>query len=74
MLSLTLIRTCGKVDNRGNIMTKLNVSKAKKHLSKIRELVSQSPSPFAGMSNDEAIEKMRKIREALWEEKLAARH
>jgi hypothetical protein len=55
-------------------MKKPNIEKAKKHLAKIRELMSQAPSPFAGMTKDEAIEKMRKIREALWEEKLAARH
>ncbi len=55
-------------------MKKRNIKEAKKHLAKIREIVSQSHSPFAGMSKDEAIEKMRKIREELWEEKLAARH
>ena len=52
-------------------MKKPNIEKAKKHLAKIRELMSQTRSPFAGMSKDEAIEKMRKIREELWEQKLA---
>lgn len=55
-------------------MVNVNIEKAKKHLAKIRELVAQTRSPFAGMTKDEAIEKMRKIREKLWEEKLAARH
>ncbi len=54
-------------------MTKTNIKQAKKHLAKIREIVSQTRSPFAGMSKDEAIEKIRKVREKLWEEKLAAR-
>ncbi len=46
---------------------------AKKHFNKIRELVSQRPSPFEGMTKDEAIEEIRKVREKLWEKKLAAR-
>jgi len=53
-------------------MAKANIEQAKKHLAKIREIVSQTRSPFAGMSKDEAIEKMRKVREQLWEEKLAS--
>lgn len=54
-------------------MMKPNIEKAKKHLARIRELMAQAPSPFKGMSKDEAIEKMRKVREELWEEKLASR-
>jgi len=54
-------------------MTKANIKEAKKHLAKIREIMSQTHSPFVGMSKDEAIEKMRKVRESLWEEKLASR-
>ena len=46
---------------------------AKRHLSRLRQLVSQTHSPFAGMSEDEAIEKMRKVREEMWETKIAAR-
>ena len=48
-----------------------NVKEAKKHLEKIRELMSKRKSPFEGMTKDEAIEAMRKIREQLWEEKFA---
>jgi len=59
--------------NGGDSMTKTNIKKAERHLAKIREIVSQTRSPFAGMSKDEAIEKMRKVREELWEEKLASR-
>lgn len=44
---------------------------ALKHLKKIRELVAQKKSPFAGMTEDEVIEKLRKTREELWEKKLA---
>jgi len=54
-------------------MTKMNIKEAKRHLAKIREIVSQTRSPFTGMSKDEAIEKIRKVREKLWEEKLASR-
>lgn len=54
-------------------MTKTNLKQAKKHLAKIREVVSQTRSPFAGMSKDEAIGEMRKVREKLWEEVLASR-
>ena len=46
---------------------------AKKHLDRVRELMSKTRSPYEGMTKDEAIEAMRKIREQLWEEKLARR-
>ena len=42
-------------------------------LVRIRELMAGRPSPYEGMTKDKAIEAMRKIREQLWEEKLAAR-
>jgi len=57
----------------GDSMTKADIKQAKKHLAKIQEIVSQTRSPFAGMNKDEAIEKMRKVRQKLWEEKLASR-
>ncbi|MBU4415519.1 MAG: hypothetical protein KJ976_10515 [Proteobacteria bacterium] len=46
---------------------------AKKHLEKLRELVSKRLSPFAGMSKDEIIDEIRKTREKLWEKKLGIR-
>ncbi len=49
------------------------IAQATEHLQKIRELVSQRPSPFAGMTKDEAIEEIRKVRKKLWEKKLATR-
>ena len=49
------------------------VKQAKRHLNKLRQIVSQTHSPFAGMSEEEAIEKMRKIREEMWETKIAPR-
>ncbi len=52
---------------------KIRVDLAKKHLAEIRRVVSQSPSPLAGMSKDQAIDEMRKVREELWENKFAAR-
>ena len=53
---------------------KTNSRQAKRCLEEIRQLVSKTRSPFVGMSKEEAIEEMRKVREKLWEEKLAARH
>lgn len=55
-------------------MRKPNIKEAKKHLAKIRELVAENPSGIFRMSKDEAIEALRKTREAIWEEKLASRH
>jgi len=49
------------------------ITKAKKHLNRIRELVAQKPSPFEGMTKDEVIEQLRKTRRQLWEEKLVTR-
>ena len=45
---------------------------AKELLQRIRRLVAQHPSPIFRMSKEEVIKQMRKTREKLWEEKLAA--
>ena len=50
-----------------------SIKEAEKHLRKIRQLVAQGRSPFEGMTEQQAIEKMRRVREKLWEEKFAAR-
>ena len=50
-----------------------NIAEAKKLLKRVRESVSKRRSPFAGMSEQEVIARLRKAREELWEEKLAAR-
>lgn len=50
-----------------------NIAKTRKRLQRIRKLSAEIPSPFRGMSLEEAIRKMRKVREELWEEKLALR-
>jgi len=49
------------------------IKQAKKHLKRIKELVAQKPSPFAGMTEEEVIEQLRKTRKQLWERKLATR-
>ena len=54
-------------------MRKRSSKEAAKHLRKIRQLVAQGHSPFAGMTEEQAIEKMRQVREKLWEEKFATR-
>lgn len=46
---------------------------AKKLLEELRQSIAKKPSPFAGMTKEQVIEHLRKIREELWEEKLAAR-
>ena len=38
---------------------------------KLRGGISKRHSPFTGMSEQEVIERLRKTREELWEEKLA---
>jgi hypothetical protein len=45
---------------------------ALKHLRKARDLSKQTPSPLKGLTFDQAIERMRKVREEVWEEKFAA--
>ena len=54
-------------------MMRKDIREAKKRLQKVRELAAKAPSPFEGMTLEEAIRRMRKIREKLWEEKLALR-
>ncbi len=55
-------------------MKKINARRAKKLLEELRESIAQKPNPFLGMTKEEIIEKIRKTRQALWEEKLASRH
>ena len=54
-------------------MRKKSSKEAVKHLRKIRQLVAQRRSPFADMTEEQAIEKMRQTREKLWEGKFATR-
>ncbi|MEW6042369.1 MAG: hypothetical protein AB1633_12695 [Elusimicrobiota bacterium] len=54
-------------------MVKPDVKKAKRHLKKLRELVSKRKHPFSDMTEDEIIETLRKTREEIWEKKLATR-
>lgn len=50
-----------------------NIAETKKRLQRIRELAAKIPSPLKGISLEEAIKRMRKVREKLWEEKVAFR-
>ncbi|NCO68628.1 MAG: hypothetical protein GW873_08915 [Nitrospirae bacterium] len=54
-------------------MIKADSQKAKKHLEKVRELVSKRKHPFSDMTEDGIIEALRRTRKELWEKKLAAR-
>ncbi len=51
-----------------------NIQKAKKHLQKIREIISKNPPPIFKMSKEDMIKTLRKTREKIWEEKFALRH
>ena len=53
---------------------KTDPQKAKKHLEKLREMIARDPSPIFKMSKEEVIKQLRKTREEIWKEKLAARH
>jgi len=50
-----------------------DVKKAIRMWDELCKSVSKKRNPFAGMTKEEAIEEIRKIREKLWEEKFAAR-
>ena len=52
-------------------MKKVNVKEAKRLWKELRESISKKPSPFAGMTEEEVINRLRKTREELWEKKLA---
>ena len=52
---------------------KTKKAEAKKLWNELCESVAKKPSPFAGMSEEEAIKQLRKTRKKLWEKKLALR-
>ena len=52
---------------------KQNIKKAKRHLSKLRELVSKRKSPLTEVKEEKVMETLRKTREELWDKKFAAR-
>ena len=49
-----------------------SIQAAKRRLERIRQIMSKAHSPYRGMTKQEAINEIRKTREKLWEEKLAA--
>jgi len=53
---------------------KPDTKRAKKHLDRLREIISQNPPPIYKLNEDEIIKKLRKTREEIWEEKLALRN
>ena len=52
-------------------VNKSDIKRARKHFNKIKHLVAERPSPYEGMSEEEAIETMRRTREKIWEKKIA---
>jgi hypothetical protein len=53
-------------------MIKSNIKKSKMRLEKIKQLMSKARSPYKGKNKQEIINEIRKIREKLWETKLAS--
>ncbi len=51
-------------------MVKPNINKAKKHLAKLRELVSKRKHPFSKMEEEEIIKVLHNTREKIWDKKL----
>jgi len=52
---------------------KQNIKKAKRHLTKLRELVSRRRPPLAEVNEEKVLDTLRKTREELWDKKFAAR-
>ncbi|MBU1727049.1 MAG: hypothetical protein KJ880_05415 [Candidatus Omnitrophica bacterium] len=53
--------------------TRANKTQLLKQLRRLRETAAKSNSALAKMTPEEVIEKLRKDRERIWEEKFAAR-
>ncbi len=49
---------------------KQNIKKAKRHLTKLRELVSRRKPPLSEVKEEKVLETLRKTREELWDKKL----
>lgn len=56
-----------------SVKSAVKKTEAKRLWDELRESISRKPSPFAGMSEEEVIKHLRKVRKELWEKKLAAR-
>ena len=56
-----------------SIKSAVKKTEAKRLWDELRESISRKPSPFAGMSEEDVIKHLRKVRKELWEKKLAAR-
>jgi ribosomal protein L29 len=52
---------------------KTKKAEAKKLLHELRKSIAKRPSPFAGMTEEEIIEELRKTRKKLWDSKFATR-
>ena len=50
-----------------------NAKKARKQWEDLRKSISTKHNPFKDMTKQEAIDAIRKVREKLWEKKLAHR-
>lgn len=55
-------------------LTKANIEKARRALERTREHLKRYGSPLDKLTKEEIIQRLRKTRDELWKEKLAARH
>ncbi len=55
------------------VAMKQNIKKAKRHLTKLRELVSKRKHPLTEVKEEKVLETLRKTREELWDHKFASR-
>jgi len=52
---------------------KQDLKKAKRHLTKLRDLISKRKSSLSEVKKEKVMETLRKTREELWDKKFAAR-
>lgn len=52
---------------------KPNISKAKKHLARLKEIIHSGKTALSRAHEDEIINKIRRDREKIWEERFAVR-
>ena len=52
---------------------KPNIKKAKRHLARLRQLVSKKPTRLLHMREEEVIKAIRKSKEEIWDKKFAPR-
>ncbi len=55
---------------RQKMTDKQRAKEALKHFERLREMIAQRTSPFQGMTEEEAIKKLRQTRKEIWEKEI----